>query len=44
MFRLLVLALPLLVNPGNYKHVGGTNGVEVFRQMSSPVIDLLRRG
>jgi hypothetical protein len=45
MFRLLALALPLLAgSPGNYKHVGGKSGVEVYRQMNSPVIDLLAEG
>ena len=45
MFRLLVLALPLLAGtPANFKHVGGRNGIEVYRQMSSPVIDLLAEG
>jgi hypothetical protein len=45
MFRLLVLTLPLLAGtPGNFKHVGGKNGVEVYRQMNSPVIDLLAEG
>src|SRR5690349_481645 len=43
MFRLLVL-LPLMVGPPGYKHVGGRNGVEVFRQMSSPAIDLYAEG
>ena len=44
MFRLLALAVPLLVNPPSYKHVGGRNGVEVFRNTSSPVIDLVAEG
>ena len=44
MFRLLVLALPLLTAPPNYKHVGGSKGVEVFRQEHSPVIDLYAEG
>jgi hypothetical protein len=45
MFRLLVLTLPLLAGtPANFKHVGGRNGVEVYRQMASPVIDLLAEG
>ena len=45
MFRLLALALPLLAgNPASYKHVGGKNGVEVFRNTSAPVIDLLAEG
>jgi hypothetical protein len=38
--------VPLLVAnaaPG-YKHVGGRDGVEVYRQMASPVIDLLAEG
>lgn len=45
MFRLLALAVPLLAtNPGAFKHVGGRNGVEVFRNMSSSVIDLYAEG
>ena len=45
MFRLLVLALPLLAsNVPGFKHVGGKYGVEVFRDMSSPVIDLYAEG
>ncbi|HXU74675.1 MAG TPA: START domain-containing protein [Polyangia bacterium] len=44
MFRLLVLFLPLLTAPPDFKHVGGAHGVEVFRQMSSPVIDLYAEG
>src|SRR6476646_2963501 len=45
MFRLLVLALPLLAtNPDGFKHVGGKNGVEVYRKTSSPVIDLFAEG
>ena len=45
MFRLLALALPLLAAPPpNFKHVGGANGVEVFRQEKSPVIDLYAEG
>ncbi len=43
MFRLLVL-LPLVVGPQGYKHVGGAHGVEVFRLMSSPAIDLYAEG
>jgi len=46
MLRLLVLALPLMTAgplPG-FKHVGGKNGVEVYRLMSSPVIDLFAEG
>jgi START domain-containing protein len=45
MFRLLVLALPLLSgSPPGFKHVGSKNGVEVYRLMSSPVIDLFAEG
>ncbi|MCU1276535.1 MAG: Collagenase [bacterium] len=45
MFRLLALALPLLAGtPANFKHVGGKNGVEVYRQMNSPAIDLFAEG
>jgi hypothetical protein len=45
MFRLLVLALPLMTgNLASYKHVGGKSGVEVYRQMNSPVIDLAAEG
>ncbi len=45
MLRLLALALPLLVaDPPGFKHVGGRNGVEVFRNMASPVIDLYAVG
>jgi polyketide cyclase/dehydrase/lipid transport protein len=43
MFRVLVL-LPLLVGPAGYKHVGGRHGVEVFRRMSSPAIELYAEG
>lgn len=43
MFRLLVF-LPLLTAPPDFKHVGGSHGVEVFRQVSSPVIDLYAEG
>lgn len=43
MFRLLVL-VPLMAGPQGYKHVGGDHGVEVFRQMSSPAIELLAEG
>ena len=44
MFRLLLLSLPLLTAPPNFKHVGGAHGVEVFRQDKSPVIDLYAEG
>lgn len=45
MFRLLVLALPLLATtPDGFKHVGGRSGVEVYRKTSSPVIDLFAEG
>ncbi len=45
MLRLLALALPLLAaDPPGFKHVGGRNGVEVFRNMASPVIDLYAVG
>src|SRR3954447_24686334 len=45
MFRLLALALPLMAGiPGNFKHVGGKHGVEVYRQMGSKVIDLAAEG
>lgn len=45
MLRLLALALPLLVvAPRGFKHVGGRNGIEVFRNMASPVIDLYAEG
>ncbi|MCA1663715.1 MAG: hypothetical protein LC659_05525, partial [Myxococcales bacterium] len=44
MFRLLALALPLFVNPASYKHVGGRNGVEVYRNPSASVIDLFAEG
>jgi hypothetical protein len=44
MFRLLALALPLFVNPAGYKHVGGRNGVEVYRNTSSKVIELFAEG
>lgn len=40
----LLLVLPLLAAPPGFKHVGGKNGVEVFRQTSSPVIDLYAEG
>jgi hypothetical protein len=41
----IYLLLPLLVGDGgSYKHVGGASGVEVYRQMRSPVIDLLAEG
>jgi hypothetical protein len=44
MFRLLVF-LPLLTSsPPGYKHVGGSHGVEVFRQLKSPTIDLFAQG
>src|SRR5579864_36308 len=45
MLRLLALIIQLLAaNAGGYKHVGGKNGVEVYRQMASPVIDLVGEG
>jgi hypothetical protein len=52
MFRLLAIAVPLFAanvalagnGAGGYKHVGGKNGVEVYRQMASPVIDLVAEG
>ena len=45
MLRLLVLALPLLAGgPPGFKHVGSRSGVEVYRLMSSPVIDLYAEG
>ncbi len=45
MLRLLLVALPLLVaGPRGFKHVGGRNGIEVFRNMASPVIDLYAEG
>lgn len=45
MLRLLLLALPLVTGPlPGFKHVGGKNGVEVYRLMSSPVIDLFAEG
>jgi hypothetical protein len=48
MFRLLTLALPLLsmhpAQAAGYKHVGGKNGVEVYRQTNSPAIELLAEG
>jgi hypothetical protein len=45
MLRLL-LVLPLLVAPdgGGFERVGGTHGVEVYRRMASPFIDLLAQG
>jgi hypothetical protein len=43
MFRLIVL-LPLVTAPAGWKHVGGRSGVEVFRHLSSPVIDLYAEG
>jgi hypothetical protein len=43
MFRLLAI-LPFLVGAGDFKHVGGAHGVEVYRLMSSPVIDLYAEG
>ncbi|MDB4968613.1 MAG: Collagenase [Myxococcales bacterium] len=42
----LLMMVPLVVAsamPG-YKHVGGANGVEVYRQMQSPDIDLVAEG
>jgi hypothetical protein len=46
MARALVLATLLLGGAGfpGYKHVGGKNGVEVYRLTSSPVIDLVAEG
>ncbi|HEX8952627.1 MAG TPA: START domain-containing protein [Polyangia bacterium] len=45
MLRLLALALPLLAaDVRGYKHVGGRNGIEVFRNMASSVIDLYAEG
>jgi len=45
MLRLLVLALPLLAaDVRGFKHVGGKDGVEVFRNMASRVIDLYAEG
>jgi len=44
MLRLLALALPLLAADAHWKHVGGRNGIEVFRNMASPVIDLYADG
>lgn len=45
MLRLLVLALPLLAaDVRGFKHVGGKDGVEVFRNMASRVIDLYSEG
>ena len=45
MLRLFVLALPLLWgSPPGFKHLGGKNGVEVYRLTSSPVIDLFAEG
>jgi hypothetical protein len=45
MLRLLALALPLMVaNVPGFKHVGGKDGVEVYRNMSSRVIDLYAVG
>ena len=44
MFRLLVLVLPLMTAPPDFKHVGGSHGVEVFRQEKSAVIDLYAEG
>jgi Polyketide cyclase / dehydrase and lipid transport len=44
MFRVLVMILPLVAAPPDFKHVGGSKGVEVFRQVSSPVIDLYAEG
>jgi hypothetical protein len=44
--RALLMMVPLVVGgavPG-YKHVGGHSGVEVYRQMQSPDIDLLAEG
>jgi Polyketide cyclase / dehydrase and lipid transport len=43
MLRLMLLA-PLLAANASFKHVGGANGVEVYRQMSSPVIELFAEG
>jgi hypothetical protein len=43
----LLLLVPLLAvtnGPSGYKHVGGADGVEVYRQMSSQVIDLVAEG
>ena len=45
MFRLLALGVALLaVGQGSFKHVGGRNGVEVYRLTYSSVIDLLAEG
>ncbi|MGZ3428609.1 MAG: hypothetical protein ACXVCV_18275, partial [Polyangia bacterium] len=45
MFRLITLVLPLLAGiPGNFKLVGSKHGVDVYRQMSSRVIDLVAEG
>ncbi len=45
MFRLLAVALPLFAaDAGKLKHVGGKHGVEVYRNMASPAIDLLAEG
>jgi hypothetical protein len=38
-----LLAVTAATAPG-YKHVGGKSGVEVYRQMQSPVIELLAEG
>jgi hypothetical protein len=42
-FLALVPLLVANVAP-SYKHVGGKSGVEVYRQMASPVIDLMAEG
>jgi hypothetical protein len=45
LLRVLLLALPFLSGgPPDFKHVGSKNGVEVYRLMSSPVIDLFAEG
>jgi hypothetical protein len=46
MLGVTALAATLLVATGapGYKHVGGKSGVEVFRQMDSPAIDLMAEG
>jgi len=44
--RALLMMVPLVLGNGmpGFKHVGGASGVEVYRQMESPVIDLVAEG
>jgi len=39
-----LLLLPLLTIGAGYTHVGGRAGIEVYRQLDSPIIDLVAEG